>query len=236
MPLSPSHFKQGQSGNPNGRPVGSPNKRSAALAERLRERGDIVPADFCSLIVSNQTESTELRLQASNYLLPYLYNKRGTVAALRYIEEPVDLPRATTLEQVNSNIALISEMKALGRIDLDFADSLISDNRTIANNLIAEEELKLKMIAAGETTGEQRIVISGGMPPLPGCEIIMPELNGDPVMLGPARGPKQDGLTNGHAPVIDHADTPAIDSPAQAPEPEPQSVIDGPVWGGSHDH
>jgi hypothetical protein len=47
-------------------------------------------------------------------------------------------------------------MKAQGRIDLDFAESLIADNRTIANNFIAEEELKLKLLHAG---GDREVTI-----------------------------------------------------------------------------
>lgn len=183
-----SHFKPGQSGNPNGRPVGAANRRSVELYQRLRDRGDVDPAEFCSSIVSSPTEATELKLQAANYLLPYLYNKRGTITPFRYIEEPVQLPRPATIEQANANIARISEMKALGHIDLDFAESLIADNRTIANNLIAEEELKLKLSAAGGL-GETTIRIEGGLPQLPGSNITMPTLNGKEHDLLPPQPP-----------------------------------------------
>lgn len=173
MPFSP-----GVSPNPNGRPPGSRNKRTEELWNRLEARGDKDPADILSAIASNENEQKELRIQASTALLPYKYGKHGSIVAPRYIEEPIDLPRPTTLEQANSNIALISEMKAQGRIDLDFANSLIADNRAIADNIIAEEELKLKIANSGTLTQDTVIRLEGGLPPLPGTDIIMPELNG----------------------------------------------------------
>jgi len=132
------HFQPGNTES-TGRPPGSPNKRTNELRYRLQNRGDVDPADFCSAIVSNPNEPTELKLAAANYLLPYLYPKRGAVATPRYIDEPIQLPEPTTIEQANKNIAYISSLKAQGLIDLDFANSLIADNTTIANNLIAEE-------------------------------------------------------------------------------------------------
>src|SRR6516225_2061784 len=172
------HFQPGNTES-TVRPPGSPNKRTNELRYRLQNRGDIDPAEFCSQIVSNPNESTELRLAASNYLLPYLYPKRGAVPTPRYIDEPIQLPEPTTIEQANKNIAYISNLKAQGLIDLDFANSLIADNTTIANNLIAEEELKFKLYPPEER--EQSIVIKGGLPSLPGTNITMPVLNGHAV-------------------------------------------------------
>jgi hypothetical protein len=200
-------FQPGQVSNPNGRPPGTRNKRTEELWNRLEARGDKDPADILSAIASNEAETKELRVQAANCLLPYKYGKHGSIIAPRYIEEPIDLPRPTTLEQANANIALISELKAQGRIDLDFANSLIADNRTIADNIIAEEELKLKLAAHG---GQPSVIrIEGGLPELPGTNIIMPEIN---------QG------TNGH--IIDHEPRPAIEadrSSDQETNPRPQA-------------
>src|SRR5215467_2160343 len=171
-------FQPGHNLSP-GRPQGSVNRRSEELRLRLKNRGDTDPAEFCSSIVSNPNEPTELRLAASNYLLPYLYAKRGAVPTPRYIDEPIQLSEPTTIEQANKNIAYISNLKAQGLIDLDFANSLIADNTTIANNLIAEEELKFKL--PPEQTHDQTITIEGGLPALPGTNITMPVLNGHAV-------------------------------------------------------
>src|SRR6516165_10921374 len=168
------HFQPGNTES-KGRPRGSANRRTDELSFRLKNRGDVDPADFCSQIVSSPNEPTELKLQAANFLLPYLYPKRGAVPTPRYIDEPVQLPEPVTIEQANKNIAYISNLKAQGLIDLDFANSLIADNTTIANNLIAEEELKFKLYPPEQQ--DQRIVIQGGLPELPGTSIVMPELN-----------------------------------------------------------
>jgi len=192
-----------------GRPLGAPNKRTNELRIRLQNRGYIDPAEFCSSIVSNPNEPTELRLAASNYLLPYLYAKRGAVPTPRYIDEPIQLPEPTTIEQANKNIAYISNLKAQGLIDLDFANSLIADNTTIANNLIAEEELKFKLYPPEER--DTVIKIEGGLPQLPGAEnLIMPQLNGHATN------------GNGHAALAAPVDAVrGIEAAPKAQDPEP---------------
>jgi hypothetical protein len=172
------HFQPGNTES-TGRPPGSPNKRTNELRRRLQDRGDVDPADFCSSIVSNPNEPTELKLQAANFLLPYLYPKRGAVPTPRYIDDPIQLPEPTTIEQANKNIAYICNLKAQGLIDLDFANSLIADNTTIANNLIAKEELLFKINPPEER--DTTIRIEGGLPALPGTNITMPVLNGHAV-------------------------------------------------------
>src|SRR5215468_8415541 len=162
-----------------GRPAGSRNKRTAEIFHRLESRGDLDPADLLSSIVTNPQEQQELRIQAAGLLMPYKYGKHGSIPPLRYIDEPVQLPEPVTIEQANKNIAYISNLKAQGLIDLDFANSLIADNTTIANNLIAEEELKFKLYPPEQR--DTTIQITGGLPALPGTRIDMPVLNGHAV-------------------------------------------------------
>ena len=197
-----------------GRPPGAANRRSEELRRRLRDRGDVDPADFCSQIVSSPNEPTELKLQAANFLLPYLYPKRGAVATSRYIDEPVQLPEPVTIEQANKNIAYISNLKARGLIDLDFANSLIADNTTIANNLIAEEELKFKLNPP--ETRDQTITIRGGLPSLPGTNITMPVLNGHAVSEQLLTAPA-DVVPPGQEPTPAEAKTQGPSSAAEAP-------------------
>src|SRR5215813_14561300 len=172
-------FQPGHTLSP-GRRLGSRNKRTAEIFNRLENRGDLDPADLLSSIVTNPQEQQELRIQAAGLLMPYKYGKHGSIPPLRYIDEPVQLPEPQTIEQANKNIAYISNLKAQGLIDLDFANSLIADNTTIANNLIAEEELKFKLYPPEQR--DTTITITGGLPQLPGCEnLIMPQLNGHSV-------------------------------------------------------
>jgi hypothetical protein len=161
----------GHTNNPNGRPVGSRNRRTEALWGDLEAKGDIDPAVHLSSIVSDPNQPAELRAAAANYLLPYKYSKRGPVLSLRYIEEPLQIPPPTSIAQARENIAFISNLKAQGRLDLDTADGLIADQKTAASILIEEA----KLAAQGQGEGEQHIVISGGLPRMPGHEgLIMP--------------------------------------------------------------
>src|SRR6516162_2554657 len=171
-------FQPGHTFSP-GRRHGSRNKRTAEIFHRLESRGDIDPADLLSSIVTNPQEAQELRIQAAGLLMPYKYGKHGSIPPLRYIDEPVQLPEPQTIEQANRNIAYISNLKAQRLIDLDFANSLIADNTTIANNLIAEEELKFKI--SPPETRDTTITVVGGLPALPGTTITMPVLDGHAV-------------------------------------------------------
>jgi hypothetical protein len=140
-------FQPGESGNPSGRKPGAKNKRTQEILDLLQERGDKDPLDFLSEVISsNGTFPAELKTTAANYLAPYLHSKYGTKIPPRYILEPVALPHPepTTLDQTNANINYITAGIASGQIDLDFGQSLMAGQHTVANHIIAEEELKLK--------------------------------------------------------------------------------------------
>src|SRR6516165_1991463 len=200
-------FQPGHTFSPGRRP-GSRNKRTAEIFNRLENRGDIDPADLLSSIVTNPQEQQELRIQAAGLLMPYKYGKHGSIPTPRYIDEPINLPEPTTIGQANRNIAYISNLKAQGLIDLDFANSLIADNTTVANNLIAEEELKFKLYPPEEH--DQVIKIEGGLPRIPGAEnLIMPQLNGHATH------------GNGHALAAPTDAVPAIEAAHKARDPEP---------------
>ena len=119
----------------------------------------------------------------------------------------MQLPGPLTIEQATKNIAYISNLKAQGLIDLDFANSLIADNTTVANNLIAEEELKFKI--SPPETRDQTITITGGLPALPGTTITMPMLDGHATN------------GNGHALAAPSDAVPAIEAAPKAQDPEP---------------
>src|SRR5690349_1865500 len=102
MPSGEKGFKPGPSGNPNGRPVGARNKSSYELREKLKERGDRDPAEFLSEVVSNPNEPTELRIAASNYLMPYYHSKLGATPVPpppQYVEQAINLPAPKTIQQ-----------------------------------------------------------------------------------------------------------------------------------------
>ena len=65
-------FKTGVSGNPSGRPRGSRNKRSLANIEVAQASGQM-PLDFLLLIMRNNTQPLERRLEAAKAAAPYCH-------------------------------------------------------------------------------------------------------------------------------------------------------------------
>jgi hypothetical protein len=190
-----ANYRPGESGNPNGRPPGAVNKRSEELARRLRERGDKDPADFLSGIVTNEQEPKELRVAAANYLLPYLYSKRGSRPEAPdpvFIEHQVKLQPAKTIPQARDNIIYLTELKALGQIDQVWGDNLIADQYKILSALVDEAKIAIQ----GGEQGDSRIVITGGLPDLPGTNIIHPQINGHDLELQAIESKPPDSIPN----------------------------------------
>src|SRR5215831_932659 len=85
-------FQPGHKLSP-GRKLGSRNKRTEEIFNRLEDRGDKDPADLLSEIVTNENETKELRVQAANFLMPYKYGKRGSLPPARFVDElQLDIP------------------------------------------------------------------------------------------------------------------------------------------------
>jgi len=203
-------FQPGHNLSP-GRPPGSVNRRSEPLRIRLKERGDVDPADFCSSIVSSPNEPTELKLQAANCLLPYLYSKRGAVTPPRYVEESLVVPEFTSVEIAEEFLAKIATLVAGGELDIQTGLELSQLTKAWIDSKHAAKELDLKVISIEGGPSEQTIRIEGGLPVLPGCEnLIMPVLDGKPV-------------TNGHALTAPEPAVPGplIESSANESSPQP---------------
>ena len=169
-------FAPGNSANPNGRPRGSHNKRSAEIYYGLAERGDLDPADFLSSIVTNPNKPDELRIQAANMLMPYMHSKAGVLPAKLFVKYQINLPypNPTKIDQVRDNIVYLTTLKLTEQIDTATADNLILDQRHLHDSIL--EETKLLYSQGG--SADVQIHISGGLSPLPGTDIIMPQING----------------------------------------------------------
>jgi hypothetical protein len=202
-------FQPGHTLSP-GRPRGSRNKRTEEIFNRLDNRGDLDPADLLSSIVTNNEEPKELRIQAAGLLMPYKYSKCGTAPVQVYIDTPLDTPEFTHLSDAEQFLAKVAALVAHGQLDFQAGQNL----STLAKNWIdaqyAREELAIKQYNAGSTEHEQRIVVTGGLPQLPGCEnLIMPQLNGHATN------------GNGHALAAPSDAVPAIEAAPKAQDPEP---------------
>jgi hypothetical protein len=210
-------FVKGALNPGNGRPVGSQNRRSKALFDRLEARGDLDPADFLSSIVTDPNQSPEYRIQSANNLLPFKYPRVSSVAPPRYIEDAPPLPPLDSLKNAVDSIALIEQAMASGSFDVQSGQDLISACKEyIAGlNIMEVEAMKerLEVLEANASNSNQNQIphVQGGMPALPGTRISMP---GQP----PA--------TNGHA-IESH---PFDARPVDEPPPRPINTTPGEPW------
>jgi hypothetical protein len=187
----------GHTNNPNGRPVGSRNRRTNEIFNKLEARGDLDPADHLSSIVTDQSASKELRAQAANFLMPYKYSKRGTSVAPRYVDDPIQVPNFTSIQEALDFQAEIAGRAGAGELELQIATDISNLIKNWVLSVTAQDELQLK-IAKENPQGPQVIQITGGLPPLPGTNINM------------AQEPSINGFTNGHGPVIEHSEPAAL--------------------------
>jgi hypothetical protein len=144
----------------------------------IQQRGDKDPLDFLSeVITSTNHYSDELKVQAANYLTPYLHSKRSVAApAPRYIDSPVQVPEFQSVDQAETFLASLPAMLGQGQIDSQSALELSTLTRVWISARHEREELQLKLTAQGGAPN-QLIRIEGGLPPLPGTDVIMPEIN-----------------------------------------------------------
>jgi hypothetical protein len=129
--------------NPNGRQVGSRNRRTEELFIRLESRGDLDPADYLSSVVNDKTKPDDLRATAANMLLPYKYSKAGTAPVKIFIEHTIVLPHhePRTLSDVRENIHYLSNLKLSQQIDTTTGNNLILDQTKLHDSILEETKL-----------------------------------------------------------------------------------------------
>jgi hypothetical protein len=170
-------FQPGHTFSP-GRRLGSRNKRTAEIFHRLESRGDLDPADLLSTIITNTEEPKELRIQAAGLLLPYKYSKCGTAPVQLYVDVPFEIPEFVHLSDAEQFLARVAALVARGQLDFQAGQNLSALAKNWLDAQYQREELQIKQINAGTTEHEHRIVIEGGLPSLPGSDVIMPTLEG----------------------------------------------------------
>src|SRR5262249_35160081 len=187
MALSSTSFVNGQIGNPNGRPVGSRNRRTKEIIDLIIKSENKDPLLTLSEISSNDPDSS-IRAAAANMLAPYMHSKMQSTPAPRFVEELVVVPNFETIEAAEDYLKTIPVLLGRGEIDSQTALELSTRVRNWILSVHARSELELKRINV-DGPGEQRIVIQGGLPPLPGCNVTMPVLDGKPVTNDHALAP-----------------------------------------------
>jgi hypothetical protein len=166
-------WKPGTKVEGSGRPAGARNNRTADIVRRLIALGHKDPLETLSEL-QHESKDEAIRATAANMLAPYLHGKLVPRPIPVFLEQNLSIPRPTTIDEAINNIAMISDMKSSGQIDRDWGDNLITDQRVILNGLVDEA----KILAGQAANADHVIRIEGGLPSLPGTEIIMPPIGG----------------------------------------------------------
>jgi hypothetical protein len=201
-------FQPGVAGNPNGRPKGSRNRRTQEILDLIQGRGDKDPLDALSEIVTT-SDNPDHRISASNILAPYLHSKCATKPTPRFVPEQIEVPTFNTVQEAEAYLAHIPALLGRGELDSQTALELSTLTKNWLDAIYARQDYELKLQGQGGGA-EQQITITGGLPSLPGCNIIG--------MGGEEHTPR----VNGHnGAVIDHQEpATAIESvPSEASEP-----------------
>jgi hypothetical protein len=143
-------------------------------------------------------------------LAPYVHSKRGTLPSSRFLPDQIEVPQFTSITQAEDYLASIPVLLGNGAIDSQSALELSTLTKNWLDAIYAHQEYDLKLQAQGG--GSDAVIrIEGGLPRMPGHDgLIMP---GDaPVHLNGH---------NGHGPVIDHPEPPALteSTPSEGQEP-----------------
>jgi len=140
-----------------------------------------------------------------------MHSKMQSTPAPRFVEESFDIPTFTHLSDAEQFLARIAALVSGGSLDIQTGLELSTLAKNWLDAQYCREDLAIKQINAGTTEHEQVIRVEGGLPPLPGCNVTMPVLDGKPV-------------TNGHALAAPADAVPAIEAAhkGQDPEPPPQ--------------
>src|SRR5262249_44873897 len=107
MALSSTSFVNGQIGNPNGRPLGSRNKRTKEIIQQIVESNNKDPLITLSEISSSDPDSA-IRATAANMLAPYMHSKMQSTPAPRFVEESFGIPTFTHLSDAEQFLARIA--------------------------------------------------------------------------------------------------------------------------------
>jgi hypothetical protein len=103
----------------------------------------------------------------------------------KYLNHPIDLPAFTTISEAENFKLQLTRQELRNEYDRDSVnraiariDNWINDQRQDQQSARADAELELKRLQADVSDQPQIIKIEGGLPPLPGTNVTMPNFNG----------------------------------------------------------
>src|SRR3974390_825132 len=218
------NWKPGVSGNPSGRPRGAGNVTNQKhVVNALTQFAEWMADNFSFQLDpdSKYPESVQLLLALARSDGVQHSIRLGAATAVTRLEAQylycvVDIPAFESIDQAESFLLQLSKQEANREIDSRTVSTITNRVQGWINNKRADQEIEIKLLNAGQETGEQIIKIEGGLPPLPGPNITMPfnghavlEGNSEHALLNPQPGPR----------IIEHIEvsSPQIESTPEDP-------------------
>ena len=202
-------WEPGKSGNPNGY-KGPRDRARREVFERIRGLEHLDALETLSTIQNDSSTDPAIRVAAASALAPYCHPKMQSTPTPRFIDLQLDVPEFTHVSDAENFLAKIALLVARGRLDIQQGQELAGLVKLWIDSQYAKDELAYKI--SPPETRDATIRIEGGLPALPGTNIMMPMLDGHATN------------GNGHALAAPTDAVPAIEAApkAQGPEPPPQ--------------
>jgi hypothetical protein len=209
-------WKPGQTGNPSGRPRKYPlspegmserivyhQLKVAAIRDEYRaiaEAQDLEdPVLFQHRLLSDKSIPAPARAVIANQIAPYYRPKLGIVEPAKYVQTPIEVPAFATIEDAEAFLLQLAQRVATQELDTESTEQVGARVLDWIRSKRAGQELEIKRINATQDIGSQTIRIEGGLPALPGSDVIMPQLeqlNGHHLELSanqdPINGPPEE--------------------------------------------
>jgi hypothetical protein len=193
-------FQPGQSGNPNGY-AGPRIRRHREILEHIKSLGHRDCLVTLSTIQNNDETEPGLRIAAAAALAPFAHPKLQAIPVAYYIEHPVDIPQFRTISEAADYLAKIPSLYASGQLDAASSDRLSAQiTNWIEAKKASEFEERLTIVEQNLNLSQSTRPVNGGLPSLPGTDVIMPNGRAIPSAL-PA--PDDKPPINGHDPDPD---------------------------------
>src|SRR5262249_52277967 len=167
----------GQSGNPNGY-KGPRERRRKEVFDIIKNLGHKDALETLSYLQHNEQIDPGLRIAAAAALAPYCHPKMQATPTPRFIDNPIDVPHFDRISDAETFLGKLPVLVARGELDFQSAQDLATMTVLWINSQYAREELQIKQYNAGAGDHEQVIRVEGGLPRLPGSDVIMPVLDG----------------------------------------------------------
>jgi hypothetical protein len=179
-------WTKGVSGNSSGRPLGAGGKNTPKhVANALETFAAWMSDQFTFELDPNSRHPVSVQLLlafAQSDKIPHALRIVAATAASKheaqFLYTEVEIPDFETVGQAESFQRRISQLEGQRKIDSKTAATVIGRVQTWINNQRAGMELELQRLRADPGSGDQHLIITGGLPQLPGTDVIMPILNG----------------------------------------------------------